>query len=137
MSRRAILPLFLALVAHGQQPPPAQESKPAATQEQAPPEEDESLKPKEYSFNPLQAAKELKVGNYYLKKGNHRAAALRFQEATRWDNTLAEAFLRLGEAREKLHDRKAAAEAYAKYLEVAPDAKDAPEVKKRLAKVGK
>jgi tetratricopeptide (TPR) repeat protein len=130
MSRRWILPLFLALIAHGQQPPPT-------TQEQAPPEEDESLKPKEYSFNPLQAAKELRVGNYYLKKGSYRAAALRFQEATKWDNTLAEAFLRLGEAREKLHDRKAAAEAYAKYLEIAPDAKDAPDVKKKLAKFPK
>ena len=137
MSRRWILPLVFALLAHGQQAPKTKESTPPAPQEQAPPEEDESLRPKEYSFNPLQAAKELKVGNYYFKKGNYRAAAQRFQEATRWDNTLAEAFLRLGEAREKLHDRKAANEAYAKYLEIAPDAKDAPDVKKRLAKAGK
>ena len=98
------------------------------------PEEDTSLVPKEYSFNPLQAANELKIGNYYFKKGNYRAAAQRFTEATKWDGTLAEAFLRLGEAREKQHDNKAAAEAYAKYLEIAPDAKDAAEVKKRLAK---
>jgi tetratricopeptide (TPR) repeat protein len=138
MSRRWILALIFALGAAAQQPPQAKESKaPPAQQETAPPEEDESLAPKEYSFNPLQATKELKIGNYYFKKGNYRAAALRFQEATRWDNTLAEAFLRLGEAREKQHDRKAAAEAYAKYLEIAPDAKDAPDVKKRLVKNGK
>ena len=48
-----------------------------------------------------------------------------------------EAYLRLGEAREKQHDRKGAAEAYAKYLEIAPDAKDAAEVKKRLDKIKK
>ena len=50
---------------------------------------------------------------------------------------MAEAYLRLGEAKEKQHDRKAAAEAYAKYLEITPDAKDAPDVKKRMDKLHK
>ncbi|HTM49888.1 MAG TPA: tetratricopeptide repeat protein [Bryobacteraceae bacterium] len=139
MSRRWILPLALVLAAGAQQPPARKENSPPPQQhqEQAPPEEDESLVPKEYSFNPLQAAKELKVGNYYFKKGSYRAAAQRYSEATKWDGTLAEAYLRLGEAKEKQHDKKAAAEAYAKYLELAPDAKDAAEVKKRLEKVRK
>src|SRR6266436_8461850 len=98
MSRRWILPLVFALVASAQQAPPKQqkESKPTPQEEQAPPEEDESLVPKEYSFNPLQAAKELRVGNYYFKKGAYRAASQRFQEATKWDGTMAEAYLRLG-----------------------------------------
>ena len=135
MSRRWILALAFAVLASAQQPPQKKESKPAPQQEQAPPEEDESLVPKEYSFNPLQAAKELRVGNYYFKKHNYRAASQRFTEATKWDGTMAEAYLRLGEAKEKQHDRKAAAEAYAKYLEITPDAKDAPEVKKRLDKL--
>src|SRR6266404_716342 len=130
MSRRWILLLLLATLARAQQAPQKKD-------EQAPPEEDEALVPKEYSFNPLQASKELKVGNYYFKQGKYRAASLRFLEATRWDGTLVEAFLRLGEAREKQHDRKGAAEAYAKYLELAPDAKDAADVKKRLAKIKK
>ncbi len=130
MSRRWILLLVLATLAGAQQAPQKKD-------EQAPPEEDEALVPKEYSFNPLQASKELKVGNYYFKQGKYRAASLRFLEATRWDGTLVEAFLRLGEAREKQHDRKGAAEAYAKYLELAPDAKDAADVKKRLAKIKK
>ena len=129
MSRRWILALAFAVVAAAQKTP--------QPREQEPPEEDESLVPKVYSFNPLQAVREVKIGNYYFKKGNFRAAAQRFLEATRWDGTLAEAFLRLGEAREKQRDRKAAAEAYAKYLEIAPDAKDAADVKKRLDKVRK
>src|SRR5216683_4867009 len=137
MSRRWILLLVFAAVASAQQAPQGKDSKPAPVQEQAPPEEDESLVPKEYSFNPLQASKELRIGNYYFKKGNYRAAAHRFEEATKWDGTNAQAYLRLGEAKEKQHDRKAASEAYAKYLEIAPDAKDAPEVKKRLAKAHK
>lgn len=136
MSRTWILLLAFATVAGAQLSSRKKESTPAPQQqEQAPPEEDESLVPKEYSFNPLQASKELKIGNYYFKKGNYRAAALRFTEATKWDGTNAEAYLRLGEAKEKQHDRKAAAQAYAKYLEIAPDAKDSAEVKKRLDKV--
>ena len=117
--------LILAATAVAQQP---------QHQEPVPPEEDESLVVKEYTFNPLQAAKELKIGGYYWKKGSFRAAAQRFEEATKWDSTLAEAFLRLGEARDKLKDPKAATAAYAKYLELAPDAKNAAEIKRRVEK---
>ena len=129
--------LAFAVVAGAEQSSQKKESKPAPQQEQAPPEEDESLVPKEYSFNPLQASKELKVGNYYFKQGKYRAAAMRFQEALKWDGSLAEAYLRLGEAKEKQRDRKAAAEAYTKYLEIAPDSKEAPDIKKRLEKIHK
>jgi len=104
------------------------------TQEQEPPEEDESLAPKTYSFNPLEAEKDLKIGLYYFKKGNYKASTNRFREATLWNPSLAEAFLRLGESQEKLKDKKAADEAYAKYLELAPDAKDAEAIKKKLAR---
>src|SRR6266581_469262 len=136
MSRRWIFLLAFAAVAGAQQAPQKKDGKAAAPpEEQAPPEEDAIVGAKEYTFNPLQASKELRVGNYYYKQGKYRAASLRFLEATKWDGSLAEAYLRLGESREKQHDRKGAAEAYAKYLEVAPDAKDAAEVKKRLARI--
>ena len=101
-------------------------------QEQEPPEEDESLVEKEYSFNPLQAAKEMKIGDYYAKRGNHKAAAARYQEATKWEPTNARAWLRLGESREKLKDKKGAKEAYAKYVEIEPDSKQAQALKKQL-----
>src|ERR1700758_591734 len=135
MSRSWILLLVFAATVGAQQAPEKKQSKPAAPEEQAPPEEDESLVPKKYSFNPLEAAKDVRIGNYYFKRGKYRAAAMRFEEATKWDGTSAEAYLRLGEAKEKQHDRKAAAQAYAKYLEIAPDAKDSAEVKKRLDKL--
>jgi Tfp pilus assembly protein PilF len=107
----------------------------AEQQEQAPPEEDESLSVKEYSFNPLQATKEVQVGNYYFKKGSFRAAAQRFREATKWNPGLAEAWLRLAETDEKQKDRKSAREAYQKYLELAPDAKNADDIRKRISKM--
>ena len=108
--------------------------KPQQQTEQEPPEEDESLAPKTYSFNPLEAEKDLKVGLYYFKKGNYKASTSRFREATLWNPTYAEAFLRLGESEEKLKDKKAADEAYTKYLALAPDSKDAEAVKKKLAR---
>jgi len=112
---------------------PADQPKSQQPSEQEPPEEDESLAPKTYSFNPLEAEKDLKVGLYYFKKGNYKASTSRFREATLWNPTFAEAFLRLGESEEKLKDKKAADEAYTKYLALAPDAKDAEAIKKKLA----
>src|ERR1051325_4709907 len=127
MSRR-ILVLFLACGVWAfagdlkkERPKPAQSPR-----EEVPPEEDTSFatEKKEYAFNPLQAEKEMKTGVYYFHKGSYRAALNRFREATRWNQGYAEAWLRLGEASEKVKDPKAAKEAYAKYVELAPDAKN-------------
>jgi tetratricopeptide (TPR) repeat protein len=102
-------------------------------QEQEPPEEDPSIAPKTYSFNPLEAEKDVKVGAYYFKKGNYKAAMSRFREATLWNPTFAEAFLHWGESAEKLKDKKAAREAYEKFIALAPDDKQAEAIKKKLA----
>ncbi len=140
-----VIALLLAGVpaqSQSQQPPPKepgklQKERPkgAAPKEAVPPEEDKALATEEYAFNPLQAQKELQTGNYYFKKGSYRAAAGRFREATRWNDGFAEAWLRLGEAEEKLKDSKAAREAYSKYLELAADAHNAPEIRKKLGKL--
>ncbi len=120
------------------QPPPASQKKlqtpPPKQEEVEPPEEDETLKPAEYALNPLEAARNITKGNFYFKKGNYRAAAKDYMEATRWDPGSAEAFLKLAESDEKLKDRDGARDAYAKYLALAPEAKNAAEIKKRIAK---
>ena len=124
VARRLCLSLFLTLFALAAQKPPVV---------QEPPEEDATLvEPKEYTFNPLQAEKEVRTGNFYAKKGNYKAASIRFREATKWNPALAEAWLRLGEALEKRKDKKGAQEAFAKYLELAPDARNAALIKKKL-----
>jgi tetratricopeptide (TPR) repeat protein len=111
-------------------------SQPATSGKEAvPPEEDTSLAVKEYAFNPLQAENELKIGNFYFKTGKYRSAAMRFQEATKWNEGYSDAWLRLGETEEKLKDSKAAKEAYTKYLELAADAKNAAEIRKKLQKL--
>jgi len=109
---------------------PAEQAKP---QEQAPPEEDESLKPREYPFNPLEAENDIKVGNFYFRQGKYKAALNRFREATRYNPSNAEAFLRMGDAEEKIGDKQAARDAYQKYLDLAPDAKNADAIKKKVA----
>jgi len=125
VARRLCLFFVLTLLAlFAQQPPPVI---------QEPPEEDVTLvETKEYTFNPLQAEKEVRTGNFYAKKGNHKAASLRYLEATKWNPGFAEAWLRLGESLEKRKDGKGAKEAYAKYLELAPEAKNAALIKKKL-----
>lgn len=122
-----------AFSASAEDPQKDQKKAAPAQQEQAPPEEDDNLKAKEYSFNPLQANKELLVGNEYFKKHSFKAAAMRYREATRWNPNLAEAWLRLGEAEEKRKNPSDAKEAYAKYLELQPAAKDAAEIRKKIA----
>jgi tetratricopeptide (TPR) repeat protein len=112
---------------------PDEAKPPQQDQEQEPPEEDPSIAPKTYSFNPLEAEKDVKVGAYYFKKGNYKAAMSRFREATLWNPTSSEAFLRLGETQEKLKDKKAAREAYEKFIALAPDDKQADAIKKKLA----
>ncbi len=104
-------------------------------QEQEPPEEDPDLKPKEYSFNPLEASRNITAGNFYFKKGNFRAASARYLEASKWDPMSAEALMKLGESYEKLRNLAKAREAYEKYLMVAADAKDIESVKKRLSRL--
>ena len=111
---------------------PAQEKR-ERDKSAEPPEEDEAFTKKEYSFNPIQASHELKVGNFYFKKGNYRAAAERFQEAARWNPGYAEAYRRLGDALEKWKGPKAAREAYEKYVKLDPEAKDAGEIRRKLA----
>lgn len=99
-------------------------------------EEDEDIvAPTEYVFNPIQAKKDLKVGEFYAKKGNHRAAAGRYLEATKWNPGLAEAYWKLGRAREKLNQPTLALEAYRKYVELESDGKLVRETRKRIAEL--
>ncbi len=102
-----------------------------------PEEEDEGLKPsQDYVFNPLEAQYCLKIGNEYYSRKKYRPAILRFREAAKWNPGYAEAYLRLAQASEKINDDAGARKAYAKYLEVSPNAKDAGKIKKKIASLG-
>jgi hypothetical protein len=141
---RALLTFAIACSAFGQ-PSSQQSTKPPDKQEkqdtkpgkvvEEPPEEDEALLPKTCVLNPLEAGRDITVGNEYFKKGNYFAAANRFRDAVCWDPGSTEAYLRLGEVSEKLHNIESEREAYTKYVSLASDAKNLPDIKKKLAKL--
>jgi tetratricopeptide (TPR) repeat protein len=139
MSRWIVALLAVGMAAAQQQPQKKLETernKPAkGAKEEVPPEEDTALTTTEYSFNPLQSTKDVGVGNLYLKNGKLRAAEMRYTSATKWNDGNAEAWLKLGEVAEKLRDKPKAKEAYQKYLELASEAKNAAEIRKKLEKL--
>ena len=135
----ALLALSLVLV------PPfrgyaRQQSAPSASttqqppNESDPPEEDESVAPRKYVLNPLESDRNIKVGNFYWHKGDYRAALGRYEDATRYNPSSAEAFFKVGEAEEKLKHADAAKLAFQKVIKLAPDSKLAQEAKKKLPK---
>ncbi len=107
----------------------------ADPKEEMPPEEDTSLATENISFNPLEAQKDISIGNQYYKQGKYRPAYNRYKLATLYDDGNSQAWLKLAEASEKLRDTQSAKEAYTKYLSAAPDAKNAAEIRKKLEKM--
>src|SRR5215471_14905960 len=69
-----VLALVLPVRAHAQVLKKRGEAPRPTTKDGMPPEEDTSVAVKEYAFNPLQAKKEISIGNQYFKKGSFRAA---------------------------------------------------------------
>jgi Tfp pilus assembly protein PilF len=104
----------------------------SAADEPAAPAEDESvLRP----WDPHKAAKDVEVGNYYLKLKNYRAALERFNHALTYKQNDAEAIFGLAITQEKLDLLSLAAQNYRKYLEILPNgpkSKDAQEGLKRV-----
>ncbi|MBI4893044.1 MAG: tetratricopeptide repeat protein [Acidobacteria bacterium] len=133
MARVILLFAFSWATLLAQKPAEPPKEPPKEEQHAEPAEEDAAALPKVYEFNPIQAQTEINTGKFYFKRGSYKAAAGRFLEATKWNPQLPDAYRLLGEAREKLKEPKAAREAYTKYLELAPTAKDAGDIKKRIA----
>ena len=101
-----------------------------------PPDEDASSAPKEKpAFNPVKSKKDVEIGTEYYKKGNYNAAAGRYEEATQYNDSNADAWLHLAEAQEKRNFTREARVAYERYLQLNPRARNAEEIRKRLEKL--
>jgi tetratricopeptide (TPR) repeat protein len=87
-----------------------------------PPEESEPYKPPS-------AWKSVEIGNFYLRKRNYPGALSRFQEAVKTDPYYPGGYLGLGKVYEKLGFKEKALNAYRRYLDLLPSAKDAVEAK--------
>jgi tetratricopeptide (TPR) repeat protein len=113
-------------------PPKAQPTPAQSSDEENPPEEDESVATEKFVLNPLESERNIRVGNYYWRRGKFRAAAQRYQRATKYNPSSAEAFFKLGEAEQKLKNTDAARTAFGRVMTLAPDSKLASEAKKKL-----
>jgi tetratricopeptide (TPR) repeat protein len=75
------------------------------------------------------AQKSVEIGDFYLKRKKFTAALSRFLEALRTDPNYAPAHRELGKTYEGMGLWQKALEAYQKYLDELPSAKDAREAK--------
>ncbi len=121
--------------APAQQPQAAPKSQ-QPPDESNPPEEDESIAPTTYAFDPVQSRRSIKVGDFYMHQGTaryYRAALGRYEDATKYNPSSAEAFFKVAEAEEKLNNKDAARIALRRVIQLAPDSKLAQEAKKKLS----
>jgi tetratricopeptide (TPR) repeat protein len=74
-------------------------------------------------------AKCVEIGNVYLRKGSLEGALSRFQEALKDDPHYAPAYLGLGKVYERMKQKQKALDAYERYLDELPSAKEANEAR--------
>jgi tetratricopeptide (TPR) repeat protein len=103
-------------------------------EEPAPASDDSSineLKP----WDPHKAAKDVEVGNYYLKLKNYRAALERFNHALEYKPNDAEATYGLAVTQEKLGLPSLASRNFSKYLEIVPNGPKAKEAREAIERL--
>ncbi len=98
---------------------------------------DEEEAAKEKPFNPLEAEKSLKIGDFYFKSKNYDAAILRYMEALEYQPNRFDAWEALARAYEKKGSREKAIRVYRDFLEKHPDSSRAKEFREKLARLEK
>ncbi len=87
---------------------------------------------------PPSASESVKIGTFYLKKKNYKAALSRFLEAIETDPHFAPAHRQLGKVYEKMGMKREALRAYKTHLQLLPSAKEASkatQVRKAIARL--
>lgn len=87
------------------------------------------------SSNRQLAEKDVQIGQYYMRIGKYHASISRFQSAVAHDPHWATPHELLGEAFQKKDDLKRAIAEYRDYLRIAPHAKDARKIERRIEKL--
>ncbi len=89
------------------------------------------------AFNPLEAQKDVEVGQFYLKRGNYDAAISRFMDATVAVPTFAAPWQLMGLAYEKKGDLANSIRAYQKYLKLYPHSAERKKIEDHIAEMQK
>lgn len=98
---------------------------------------DEAEAAKEKPFNPLEADRSLKIGNYYFKRKNYDAAIQRYMEALEYQPNRFDAYEALGRAYEKQGAPEKALRVYQDFLQKFPDSPRAKEFQEKATKLEK
>src|SRR5206468_7829165 len=114
-------------------------SRPALIRDTATAEgkEEADAKEKEKVFSPLEAEKNLRVGDFYFKKKNYSAAIQRYVQALQHQPSLVRAYESLGKAYEKNGERAKALNVYKDFLQKFPDSPKAPDFRSRISELEK
>lgn len=88
-------------------------------------------------WNPHRAAKNIEVGDYYLRKKNYRAAESRYREALEYKPNDALASFRLAQVLERTRRGAQALGYYHAYLKILPQGEFAEECQKAIARLVK
>jgi len=75
------------------------------------------------------ASKSVEVGDFYLRRKKYNAALSRYEEAAATDPYYARAYLGLGRVYDRIGLKHKALDAYHKYPDLLPSAKDAEDAK--------
>lgn len=130
--------LFALSDALAQDPPPKPSESPAPApknQDGKPGPPASANSPDQPNWDPLRAENDLKVGRYYMRKGDVDAAMDRFQDAINAKPGYALPFRCLAEAQEKKGMKKQAIKSYTRYLDLYPSAEDADKIRKKIGKL--
>lgn len=112
-------------------------SSSAVADMEAPPQTDNSEVQEFHPWNPMKAAKDIEVGDYYFKRKNYKAALDRYKEALYYKDKDAIATFRIAECQEKLGDRAQARKYFEQYLKILPEGPLAKDAHAQLAKLAK
>jgi tetratricopeptide (TPR) repeat protein len=88
-----------------------------------------------HPWDPHKAAKDVEVGDFYLKRKNYRAAEDRYREALYYKDNDAIAIYRLATCLEKLDRPGEAREQYENYLKILPHGPESEEAKKSIERL--
>jgi tetratricopeptide (TPR) repeat protein len=112
--------------------------KPKLIREADAPEDKQSVEePKPKDPDPFQSAQNIKIGIYYFKEKNYKAAIDRFLEALEYQPDSFPAYEGLAQAYEKHGDIKDAVKTYKTFLEKYPESSKSSEFRQKLNRLEK
>jgi len=130
-------PCFMARPAFAQDPSPPDTPPKKQAAPKPKPNTDSAAQsaPGQPIWDPMRAEKDIEVGKYYMRKGDVDAAIDRFQDAAEAKPGYALPFRYLGEAYEKLGNKKQAVKSYQRYVDLYPHAEDGDKIRKKIEKL--